>query len=68
MSRTTRKRAAHRVESTKDDATRDGEAMRLPRRRRGPTPMTREEMLAMQGTGWDGDLDEMRSAPLPWDR
>jgi hypothetical protein len=30
--------------------------------------MTREEMLAMQGTGWDGDLDEMRSAPLPWDR
>jgi Arc/MetJ family transcription regulator len=29
--------------------------------------MTREEMLAMQGTGWDGDLDEMRSAPLPWD-
>jgi Arc/MetJ family transcription regulator len=32
------------------------------------TPMTREEMLAMQGRGWDGDLDEMRSAPLPWDR
>lgn len=23
-------------------------------------PMTREEALAMQGTGWDGDLDEMR--------
>jgi Arc/MetJ family transcription regulator len=23
--------------------------------------MTREEMLAMEGTGWAGDLDEMRS-------
>lgn len=23
--------------------------------------MTRDEMLAMEGTGWDGDLDEMRS-------
>ncbi|HEY2537352.1 MAG TPA: type II toxin-antitoxin system VapB family antitoxin [Solirubrobacteraceae bacterium] len=23
-------------------------------------PMTREEALAMQGTGWEGDLDEMR--------
>jgi Arc/MetJ family transcription regulator len=24
-------------------------------------PMTREEMLAMEGMGWEGDLDEMRS-------
>ena len=24
-------------------------------------PYTREEVLAMRGTGWDGDLDEMRS-------
>jgi len=24
-------------------------------------PMTREEMLAMEGTGWDGDLDAMRA-------
>jgi Arc/MetJ family transcription regulator len=23
--------------------------------------MTREEMLAMEGTGWGGDLDEIRS-------
>jgi Arc/MetJ family transcription regulator len=23
-------------------------------------PMSREEALAMQGTGWDGDLEEMR--------
>jgi Arc/MetJ family transcription regulator len=25
-------------------------------------PMSREEMLAMEGMGWEGDLDEMRSA------
>ena len=24
-------------------------------------PMTKEEALAMQGVGWDGDLDEMRN-------
>ena len=24
-------------------------------------PMTREEMLAMEGAGWDGDLEAMRS-------
>lgn len=29
-------------------------------------PMTREEMLAMQGTGWHGDLDEMRGHFVPW--
>ncbi len=23
-------------------------------------PMSREEALAMQGTGWEGDLEEMR--------
>jgi Arc/MetJ family transcription regulator len=23
-------------------------------------PMTTEEILAMEGTGWEGDLDEMR--------
>jgi Arc/MetJ family transcription regulator len=26
-------------------------------------PMSREEMLAMQGTGWEGDLDKMRETP-----
>jgi len=25
-------------------------------------PMTKEEVLAMEGTGWDGDLDAMRDA------
>jgi Arc/MetJ family transcription regulator len=27
-------------------------------------PMTTDEMLAMEGTGWEGDLDELR-APDP---
>jgi Arc/MetJ family transcription regulator len=27
-------------------------------------PMTREEALAMEGTGWDGDLDQMRTGYL----
>jgi Arc/MetJ family transcription regulator len=27
-------------------------------------PLTKDEMLAMRGTGWDGDLDELR-APDP---
>jgi Arc/MetJ family transcription regulator len=26
-------------------------------------PMSREEALAMQGTGWEGDLDEIRGSP-----
>lgn len=30
-------------------------------------PMTREEALAMQGFGWEGDLDEMRNDPPPPD-
>ena len=33
------------------------------RRLVGPV-MTREEMLAMEGTGWTGDLDAMRSDPV----
>ena len=28
--------------------------------RQAIVPMTKEEALAMQGFGWDGDLDEMR--------
>lgn len=30
--------------------------------------MTLEEALAMRGTGWDGDLDEIRdgNAPVEW--
>lgn len=29
--------------------------------RQAVVPMTKEEALAMQGVGWDGDLDEMRA-------
>ena len=28
-------------------------------------PMTRDEALAMEGFGWEGDLDEMRNDPPP---
>ena len=30
-------------------------------RRLDVEPMSRDEALAMQGTGWEGDLDELRS-------
>lgn len=32
-------------------------------RRLDVVPMTREEALAMQGRGWEGDLDEIRTLP-----
>jgi Arc/MetJ family transcription regulator len=44
------------------------EAVDYALRRLVGTPLTREEMLAMRGTGWEGDLDEMRSRPFAWDR
>jgi Arc/MetJ family transcription regulator len=37
------------------------EAVDFALRRLVGEQMTREEILAMEGTGWDGDLDEMRS-------
>lgn len=37
------------------------EAVDFALRRLVVEPMTREEALAMEGTGWGGDLDEMRS-------
>lgn len=37
------------------------EAVDFALRRLVEEPMSREEMLAMQGTGWHGDLDELRS-------
>jgi Arc/MetJ family transcription regulator len=30
-------------------------------------PMTKEEALAMEGTGWEGDLTEIRSGYVPFD-
>lgn len=38
------------------------ETVDLALRRLDVTPMTREEALAMQGSGWEGDLDEMRGS------
>ena len=35
-------------------------AVELALRRLDTAPMTREEALAMRGTGWEGDLDAMR--------
>jgi Arc/MetJ family transcription regulator len=32
----------------------------------GGTPMTLEETLAMQGTGWGGSLDDMHAPYEPW--
>ena len=33
------------------------------RRVAGPAKMTPDEILALAGTGWDGDLDEIRNDP-----
>lgn len=33
------------------------------RRLVGPVP-TREELLALEGTGWDGDLADLRAEPV----
>ena len=33
------------------------------RRLVGPVP-TRDELMALEGSGWDGDLDELRSDPV----
>lgn len=41
------------------------EAVDLALRKLVGEPMTREEMLAMEGMGWTGDLDEMRSQEVP---
>jgi Arc/MetJ family transcription regulator len=40
-------------------------AIDLALRRLDLEPMSRDEALAMQGTGWEGDLDELRSG---WSR
>jgi Arc/MetJ family transcription regulator len=39
-------------------------AIDLALRRLDVEPMSREEALAMEGTGWDGDLDAMRDIPV----
>lgn len=44
------------------------EAVDLALRRLVGDPMTREEALTMEGSGWDGDLCELRSSDdlVPW--
>lgn len=36
------------------------EAVDTALRRLAPAPMSRDEALAMRGTGWDGDLSALR--------
>jgi Arc/MetJ family transcription regulator len=40
-------------------------AVELALRRLAGEPMSREEALAMEGTGWPGDLDELRAPDTP---
>lgn len=42
------------------------EAVNLALRRLSIVPMTVEEARAMAGTGWDGDLDEIKGTYTPW--
>lgn len=41
------------------------EAVESALRRMDVRPATREEILEMEGTGWGGDLDEMRTDTGP---
>ena len=41
------------------------EAVDFALRKLDVEPMTVDEMLAMEGSGWEGDLDSMRSAAPP---
>jgi Arc/MetJ family transcription regulator len=38
------------------------EAVDFALRRIAPKPLTREEFLALEGIGWEGDLEAMRGA------
>lgn len=42
-------------------------AVEFALQRAAEPPMTREEMLAMEGTGWSADLDEIRAGSRPPD-
>ena len=44
------------------------EAVDLALRRHVGEPMSREELLATEGTGWAGDLAEIRSPDSPPER
>jgi len=40
-------------------------AVELALRRLDLEPMSREDALAMRGTGWDGELEQLRTGYLP---
>jgi len=40
-------------------------AVELALRRIVGRPMSRDEVLAMEGTGWEGDLDALRGGGVP---
>jgi Arc/MetJ family transcription regulator len=40
-------------------------AVELALRRLAGEPMNRDEALAMEGSGWGGDLDELRAPDAP---
>lgn len=42
------------------------EAVDYALRRLVGNPMTREQMLEMQGTGWEGELDAVKGSYEPW--
>jgi Arc/MetJ family transcription regulator len=41
------------------------EAINYALKRLRIAPMSREEMLSLQGIGWEGDLDSMRAVESP---
>ena len=43
-------------------------AVELALRRLAAEPMSRDEALAMEGSGWTGDLDELRAPDVVADR
>jgi len=42
-----------------------GAALRFALRRAADPPLSRDEILAMEGTGWEGDLADLRSSDSP---
>ncbi|MBW1638972.1 type II toxin-antitoxin system VapB family antitoxin [Microbacterium resistens] len=45
------------------------EAVNFALRRLVGVPLTKDFLLSLRGTGWDGDLDEMRDdPPVIWDK
>lgn len=41
------------------------EAVNLALRRLASEPLDLDEALSLRGSGWDGDLDEMRTSRIP---